>query len=291
MTTAIIDIGTNTVLLLIANKNADGSYEVLHDEAQIARLGEGIHNNPAFLDEAMQRAFKILSDYKKIIKPYNCEKVLAFGTAACRQASNAHSFVDKVSSELGIQIEIISGEKEAEIINKAATQDFPTIENKLVLDIGGGSTEFITDSQSVSLPFGSVKLTEKFLHSDPPTKSEIEKLKSYVLAEIKKLNLECKNLIATAGTPTTLSALSKNLQEYDSNIVHGSTLTLNEIMEVTNKLQSLPLKERSKLPCLPAKRADVIIAGSYILSVIVNHLNLESIYVSDHGLRYGALYS
>lgn len=295
---AILDIGTNTALLLIAEIFPDKTYRVLHDECEVVRLGEGIHHEPRFLSAAMQRTKDLLLRYRATIDRFACEKILAVGTASFRRANNAAAFCAEVKQDTGIEIEIISGEKEARLIYLAARGDFADLETPLlVLDIGGGSTEFILENRTGgisenSLNFGVVKLTERFLPSDPPTGDQVKSLTKFVREEISSLSCakeRPRHMIATAGTPTTLCALSLNLMSYDASRVHGERLSLEQIENLTAKLSQMTLQERIKLPCLPEKRADVILAGAHILLCVMQHFGLKELVVSDHGLRYGVL--
>lgn len=149
-----------------------------------------------------------------------------------------------------------------------------------------------------SSAFGSVTLTDQFIHTDPPSQSDLAALREHILEQLNQIEDQRRktkderrlNLIATAGTPTTLYALNKGLKEYVSKLVHGNQMTKQELTQVMNKLESLSFKERSQLPCLPPKRADVIIAGSNILKTVMDYFNLEDFWVSDRGLRFGILY-
>lgn len=304
MKTAIIDIGTNTTLLLIAEIGSDQSYKILHDECRITRLGEGLNkpdSTPHFLPEPLERCLNALRDYKKILGKFQCADCHVVGTAAFRQAKNADDFVKRVKKELDLNVKIICGEEEAQLIHLACVQDFPHIEKPiLVIDIGGGSTEFILDDckniREISLPFGVVKLTEQFLFSDPPTENEMKNLKKFLKKEINQnvrplISAQKPSVIATAGTPTTLKALALNLNKYDATQVHGKSLTRSEVEKIFLELKNLPFAKRAQLPCLPEKRADVILAGTAILITILDELQLEKFWVSDRGLRFGILYS
>lgn len=304
MKLAIIDIGTNTVILLIAEIHADHSYHILHDEACITRLGEGIHQNPAFLESGMERTFAALRNFKTTIDHHDCDSVIAVGTAAFRNAKNAAVFITRLQNELQIPVKVISGEKEADLIFQATTVDFKNLPRPLwVVDIGGGSTELIGDDgekiDAVSLPFGSVKLTERFIRSDPPTENEIQNLQRFLRDELKNNFIgwtrgptpttNSINLIATAGTATTLCALAQNLVKYDPAKVHGAQMDKKSLFDLRNRLQNISFKERSVLPCLEPLRADVIVAGAHILSEVVEYFGVEKFWVSDRGLRYGIL--
>lgn len=304
MKIAIIDIGTNTTLLLVAEVSGDSSFKILHDECRITRLGEGLNSpnltNPQFLPQPMKRCLNALRDYKKTLEKFHCDDCHVVGTAAFRQANNANDFVERVKNELGLTIKIISGEEEAQLIHLACSRDFPNIEKPiLVLDIGGGSTEFIFDDgkniREISLPFGVVKLTEQFLFSDPPTENEMKNLEDFLKKEIAQkvkplISTQKPSVIATAGTPTALKALALHLDKYDASQVHGKSLTRSEVEKIFVKLKNLPFAKRAQLPCLPEKRADVILAGTAILMTVLDGLQLEKFWVSDRGLRFGILY-
>ena len=295
---AILDLGTNTILLLIAEVLPNGHYQVLSEDGEVVRLGEGIHHEPCFLPQAMERAYACLERYKKQIEYFQCQRVIAVGTAGFRRAENSGEFQQRVKDGLGIDIEIISGEREAQLIYQAAREDFPDLKAPLlVLDIGGGSTEFIFEDEmgqvhENSLPFGVVRLTERFLVSDPPAADQLAALDKFVLEELKKLPRivgQVANLVATAGTPTTLCALAQDMTSYDPRRVQGARLSRARIVELTRHLASLPPDERSRIPCLPSRRADVIVAGADILLCVMSHFGLDELVVSDHGLRFGVL--
>lgn len=293
---AVIDIGTNTVILLVAEVRDDHSYRVMHDEARVVRLGEGIHQNPFFLPEAMERAFAALSDFKKKADSFGCGRVIAVGTAGCRNARNAEEWIARVNNELGFQIEVIDGEREAELVFRAAKADFADLPLPLlILDIGGGSTEFIIEETgkprfSVSLPFGSVKLTENFLKGDPPAPEELAALEAYVDERLVTLpRILPPSLVATAGTATTIAALVQELISYDPEKVHGSVVTRAQLGRLSADLEGMPFSDRKKLPCLEPKRADVIVAGARILNAVCGRFGVTEFRVSDRGLRYGIL--
>ncbi|HLD45559.1 MAG TPA: hypothetical protein VJC18_08990, partial [bacterium] len=285
----------------------------------LVRLGEKIHENGFFLPEAMNRALAVLLDFKSLIKKHNCRKVRVVATAGCRGAVNAPAFIQDVRQQTGLSIEIISGEEEASLTHLACKTDFAHLGLPLmVLDIGGGSTEIILDDGKQvikkSFPFGVVTLTEKFFHHDPPENNEIERCREYIkdnfwkflpdlgpwtpaLSDLSRLlSREAEgldfglNLVAPAGTPTTLCAISKNLLEYDSSQVHGTQMAKTEVVKITKKLEALSFNERCLIPCLPPKRADVIIAGGHILDVVMGFFGLTHFTVSDQGLAFGIIY-
>lgn len=297
MRTAFLDLGTNTFILLIVEVHADGSHTVLHDEMRVVRLGEGIHKNAFFLAEAMDRAYLALEEFKDKIAVFGCENIVAVGTAGFRNAANAGVFIKRVREGLGLEVQIISGEKEAELIHLAALADFRGLPlPRVVLDIGGGSTEFIIEEEglpvrAMSLSFGSVKLTENFIVTDPPTPKELDSLRAFLKSQLTMLPCVTGEvtLIATAGTATTLAALAQNLKAYDATKVHASILDVCRLQELSEELATMPLAARQKWPCLEPRRADIIIAGTEILKAVTKHFGVSQITVSDRGLRYGLL--
>lgn len=300
--TAIIDIGTNTIILLIADVSAKKEIRVLHDEARVVRLGEGINQNTGFLPVAMDRAFAVLSDFSQIIQKNNCDAVHVVGTAGFRRAGNANEFIARVKKHLHLDVVVISGEREADLVFLSVHQD-PLFKNSpqpfAVLDIGGGSTELIMDDVSshhvVSLPFGSVVLTERFLPSDPPTAAELKQLDDFIRSQLITNSEFTKvsgliNLVATAGTATTIAALVQNLKNYDAKKVHGSVVRVAALKSLAERLQSMNTATRQALPCLEPKRADVIVAGAHILINVCDFFKITQFSVSDRGLRYGVLF-
>lgn len=299
MIKSFIDIGTNTALLLVARVHEDGGFDVLSEKSKIVRLGEGIDQTSEFSEAAMARTLEALREFQQELQSLGSESLRVVGTAGFRRASNAEAFVQKVQDELGFTIQIISGEREADLIALATQKDFEHVPQPyLVLDIGGGSTEFILqqdgkDRELVSLNFGVVRLTERFLKSDPLDGDEAHVLRQWTRKQLASLKFSAKPqaLVATAGTPTTTSALIQKLETYDSQKVHGSQFTRDQLKELIARLATLTLEERAQIPCLPAKRADVILAGLLILDEVMAHFNFSSSWVSDRGLRYGLLHS
>ncbi len=304
---AIIDLGTNTLILLVVSVQPDFTFTLLHDEACVVRLGEGINKNKKFLPAAMDRAFSALAHFKTVIDQQTCKRVIAIGTAGFRNATNAPEFIERVKNELQIPITVISGEHEAELIYAATKRDFQNLTPpQLTVDIGGGSTEFIFDDGKTfaakSIPFGSVKLTEQFLTNDPPTSEEIQRLDNHIFEHLKKMTQELSTtpsaqsgtkptIIATAGTATTLAAMHQHLNIYDPKKVHQSQLSQLELKKIAALLAAMPIRERQQLPGLTPLRADVIVAGARLLLAIATYFDTETLWISDRGLRYGILYN
>ena len=309
MNNAVIDIGTNTVILLVAASSGKKKIRVLRDRAVITRLGRGLTENHFLLSDAMQRTKKVLSDFRKECEGLKVKKIVAVGTAACRIAANTQVFADTVKAELGFKIEILSPEQEAENTFLAAWKDFGSAKTKLiVVDIGGGSTEVVTGPVSrlktapqtvMSLPLGTVRLTEEYVHSDPIDEDQFQRLKVTIRQGVrdelddfypKDFNPADYTIVATAGTATTLATLDKKLKVYRPEKVHGSILKKGRLQEMIDQLAPLPVKERQKLPGMEPLRADVILAGAILLNEILDFFGKSEVVISDRGLRYGVFY-
>ncbi len=301
---AIIDLGTNTALLLIAEWHEKSGWFVLEDASSIVRLGEGLHTHQRFAPQALERCFLTFSDFQKKCLQYNIpdSSVFVVGTAACRMSQNTKELQKEIQDRFSWTLQVISGETEADLIFSAMTHDFKNANQPLcVLDIGGGSTELICDTDNklwrVSLPFGVVTLTERFINQDPPTEQSLlmletfvsEALSNQVLPYLDRTLLKEARFVATAGTPTTMSAVWQKLLTYDPQKVHGSLLSYETVSELTSQFCSVGLEERKRIPCLPEKRADLIIAGGIILKTVMSVLGLKQMIVSDKGLRHGIL--
>jgi exopolyphosphatase/guanosine-5'-triphosphate,3'-diphosphate pyrophosphatase len=299
---AFVDIGTNTILCLIAELKRDGTFDVLDDLAEITRLGQGVHQNRTINPEGEERSFKVLERYLERCKGLNVEEIIAVGTSALRDARNSAAVCARFKEQLGLDVRVISGDEEAAYSFLAVQRGLPLKQQELlVVDVGGGSTEFIRGneagvSQAVSINIGSVRLTEQFLHSDPVQEEECEKMMAAVeraLAQLPRPWLKdgsILTLIGIAGTCTTLAAVEKKLTNYSHGEVHGGLLTLDEVRRQIELFQSKPIEERNAIPGLEPKRADVILAGACLIEKIMTLFHSERIIVSDHGVRYGLLH-
>ncbi len=298
---ASIDIGTNSTLLLIASYGGN-KIQPLENYAEITRLGQHVNETGRLSDEAMKRTFKVLKKYKEHCDTYHVQNVSIGGTSAMREAANGADFINKVHQELNWDIRILTGETEAELTFLSTQLEFPEYDsNFLVVDIGGGSTEFIYgDKQQIhfmkSIDFGTVRYTEKFIRSDPPENREIQQMRNEVgdklQNELHQLDFDAENtiLIGVAGTITTLLAVEKELREYKPEEVHKAELSRDQINHLLDKFCSVPHNEREKFPGLNPKRADIIIAGNIIIQEMMHHFEFDSLLVSDRGVRYGLMY-
>lgn len=286
MKIAAIDIGTHSVLLLIAEKHSDGTIIPLIEEATLTRIGEGMGSTSVFLPAGMQRTLDVLKKYKTICDKHGVEKIVAVGTAAFRKATNAKDFVAHVEKECGIVIKIIPGEREAELTWKAASTDFG--KDIVVVDIGGGSTEIISTGSAISIPIGSVLLTEKYGQDYDKLCNAIDDKLPFIGHQTS--DIEHRALVATAGTATTLGAIKNKMKVYQHAEIHGSKISLEEIKTIIADLKSKTVEERKKIPGLEPGRADVILAGSLLLQKITHHFGIEEITISDRGVRWGLIY-
>jgi exopolyphosphatase/guanosine-5'-triphosphate,3'-diphosphate pyrophosphatase len=299
---AFIDIGTNTILCLIAELRDGGRFRVLDDLAEITRLGQGVDRTGLISHEGEQRTSAVLRGYLESCKTLGVGEVIAVGTSALRDARNSLDVRQRWRLELGLDVRVIGGDDEAAYSFLAAQRGLPlTGEELLVIDIGGGSTEFIRGNDSgvtdaLSLNLGSVRLTERFLRSDPVRAEEVADLTSAIDSELAALAKHWRHVavastwVGTAGTFTTMAAVEKQLTRYSHSVVHGSHLTHVEIQRQVQLYRGKTLAERKTIPGLEPKRADVILAGACLIDRMMTLFAARQLIVSDQGVRYGLLY-
>jgi exopolyphosphatase/guanosine-5'-triphosphate,3'-diphosphate pyrophosphatase len=297
-----IDVGTNTILCLIAELKSDGSFDVLDDLATITRLGQGVERTGAIGPEGERRSHNTLWRYLERCQSLKVQEVQAVGTSALRDARNSAEVRARFKEQLGLDVRVISGDEEARYSFLAVQKGLPLNQRELlVIDVGGGSTEFIRGnqagvSQAISIDIGSVRLTEKFLPSDPVRQEEYGKMMVGIETELASLpqqwlkDSSILTLVGIAGTFTTLSAVEKKLVCYAHGEVHGSPLTLSEVRRQVALFESQTIAERKAIPGLEPNRADVIFAGACLIERIMTSFHSERVIVSDHGVRYGLLH-
>jgi len=297
MIVASIDIGTNTVLLLIAEVKNSGELTPILNKYRMPRIGKGIDATGLINSEKLNLLYTVLKEYDSLIKFYNCEKVIVTGTNALRIASNASEVLKTIKNLFKYKIDIISGEEEAEYAYLGATSNLLDKSAVLVIDIGGGSTEIILGEKSEikfksSIRIGSVSATEKFLKHSPPQIEEIKILKDeiiFLLKELSSLN-SYSNVIATAGTATTLSCMKLGLRDFVEDKVEMSSITIEELNEIIKKLGKLKPSEILEIygPIMKG-REDIILAGAIILFETMIFFGIKNLKVSSWGIRYGAI--
>ncbi len=298
MIIASIDIGTNTVLLLIAEVNENNNIiNPIKNEYRIPRIGKGLKSGDKFPEENIERLFSVLTEYKKEIDNYNCKIVLANATNAFRMASDSNDIIKEIKNKFNIAVKVIKGDEEAIISFEGIANDYSGNEKIMVIDIGGGSTEIIFGRNKTldfvrSFPAGAVMGTEKYFKNDPPLKSEIDDFKKWTRKVFNELShkLLPKKGIAVAGTPTTLACLKHDLDEFDEEEIEGSILTKEEIIKFAEEFSQLTINEiKEKYKNVVKGREDVILAGTLILADLLEMNNLNEVIVSTKGLRFGAI--
>jgi exopolyphosphatase / guanosine-5'-triphosphate,3'-diphosphate pyrophosphatase len=298
-----IDIGTNTILCLIAELKSDGSFDIVDDLAEITRLGQGVDRAGEISPEGEERSLRVLRHYLERCRRLNVEEIIAVGTSALRDARNSAEVRARFKAQLGFEVRVISGNEEAAYSFLAIQKGLALAgQELLVVDVGGGSTEFIRGnaagiSQAVSINIGTVRLTEQFLHSDPVRKEECENMIRVIEKELARLpdpwlrdGGAALTLVGIAGTFTTLSAVERKLLRYSHAEIHGSRLTLSEVHRQVALFQGKTIEQRKAIPGLEPKRADVMLAGATLIERIMTAFHSERVIVSDQGVRYGLLH-
>jgi Exopolyphosphatase len=296
MKIASIDIGTNTVILLIAEIKNNHIIS-LKNEYRVPRIGKGLEHSRNISAEKITLLIQILSEYNDIIKSYNCELVLAIGTNAFRISSNASEIIKLIKDKFGIEINIVTSLKEAEYSFLGAVSDYYNDNNdNLIIDIGGGSTELIAGKMNEikyinSFQTGVVSGTEQFFRHDPPLLFEISNYDNFLSSTFVNIDIS-KNVraIAIAGTPTTLACIQKGLKVYNEDEVEGSILTQCDVFRLKEELYNLSSTQiKKKYSQVVSGREDVLLAGTIILHKLMKLLNLKELLVSTKGIRYGVI--
>ncbi|HEU4738159.1 MAG TPA: Ppx/GppA phosphatase family protein [Solirubrobacterales bacterium] len=291
---AVIDIGTNSTRLLVADV-AGGRVSPLDRRSTVTRLGRGVDLSGHLSAEAIEDVCAAIGDYVGILEELGAETVDAIATSAVRDADNGSAFIAELRERFALSARVLDGEEEARSTYLGATSEaLPTVPT-LVVDIGGGSTELIVGTGSEvsfhdSLQAGVVRHTERCFNGDPPTPEEMESLAADVRGLIEAslgAGIEASQGIAVAGTPTSLAAVEMELGPYDPTRVHGHVLALPSIQRMLSQLASVPLAERVEIAGLHPDRAPTIVAGVVILIETMRAFGLEEIAVSEHDILYG----
>lgn len=302
MRTAVVDIGTNSTRLLVADVDqATGAVQELHRESQVTRLGDKVDAGGRLSDEAIARVDSTLTAYRATIDRYACEANMAVLTSAVRDASNGARFTDHVRSRFGLDAKVLSGDEEAQLTFLGAMSDRPvSAEPTVVIDIGGGSTEFIVGSDHeasfhVSVQAGVLRMTERHIHTDPPSPHELQALasdtRSIFLAGLPSEQRQAvKRAIAVAGTATSAASIDQALDPYDPARVHGYALLRATVELLIARLADLTEAQRREVIGLHPDRAPTIVAGVILLEEAMKAFDLDQVEVSEHDiLRGGSL--
>lgn len=292
MNRAVIDIGTNTLLLLIV----DANQRRVVDLCRFGRLGKGLDASGSLAEESVTKSLEICREYRRVMDEHRVVVPRVIATQALREAKNAATFVAPAEEILRAKLEIIAGEREADLAFLSVARTFPELAGEafVVVDVGGGSTEFITTDgtrvvSAVSIPIGAVRLTERHLKSDPPTREELAALEADIDARLPPLPSGVP-IIGTAGTATTLAAFAMQLRPYDPDQVTGFRLTPEDVEDLYGRLARATVAQRKEMTGIEPQRADVIAGGAAIYSRIMKRSNAPVFITCDRGIRWGLVY-
>lgn len=299
---AVIDVGTNTVLLTVAERRGATFHPVV-ERAEITRLGRGVDRTGRLDPAAIAETVAVIARYAAEARSLGAERIAAVATSAARDAGNGSEFFEASRAAAGLAPEIIPGAEEARLVHLSAWGDFGVPGKALcVLDVGGGSSEVTwgtgprPDGRR-SFQMGAVRLTERAGPGDPPSAADLRRMEEMArgaLAEVADIRasgaLAGARLVAVAGTVTTLAAVAQALPAYDALRVHGSTLPRPELARLVARLAAMPAADRARLPGMEPKRADVIVAGGILVATALELGGFEELTVSDRGVRWGLLH-
>ena len=300
MRLAAIDIGTNSAKMTVADVSDDGTLSVVAEQSDVTRLGEGVDAAKRLNETAMTRTLDAIARFAEGARQLGAEAVLGAGTSALRDAANGPDFIAQAKARAEVDIQIITGDREAQLayaaVRSDATLHIPADALLLVFDIGGGSTELILgDAGGVgrhkSLDIGAVRLTERFLHSDPPTIYELDQAAQYARAAFDTFPPpDTPPLVAgIGGTAVNIAAVTQGQAQPDPDALHGASLAHAAVAAALDRFAHLPLAQRREIPGLEPKRADVIVAGALILDCLLAYFHADRFTLSARGLRYGLL--
>ncbi|MBV8450728.1 MAG: Ppx/GppA family phosphatase [Deltaproteobacteria bacterium] len=299
MKLAAFDVGSNTVLMLVVECGAVEKPRVLADLSRITRLGRGVDASGRLNPESAVRTLDTIAEFADKARAMAADKIVGVATAALRDASDGVDFLARVKQRTGITLEIISGQTEAQLSYLSTRKGLrlSPADKLLIVDIGGGSTELIRAEpdhalEVVSLQIGSVRLTERIIHHDPPPASEAEILRAAIDKALCQLGWHYRpdKMVGIAGTVTTLCAIALGLERYSPESVHGYRLGAGEISRLIELLGSMPLEQRKQLPGMEPGRADVLFAGAEILERVMAYFGCRDVIVSDQGVRWGLMW-
>ena len=294
-----IDIGSNTVRLLIMEADSASHFTEVYSERAICRLGEGIHSEKRLLPHRIDLTLEVLKNFGDKCREYGDIPIRVVATSAVREAANQDEFVRLTRERAGVDVQVISWEEEARLTAEGVFWQLPPSGKTLIFDIGGGSTEYIFThgkqvQASAGTSLGVVRLTEQFITRHPVVETEMEHLTNHVHNELQQVRTRLGNphpeaLIGTAGTVTTLAAIDQNIFPYDPKKIHGLILPLENIKRLFEDLKSKSLEERLALPALERGREDLIIAGTLLVLETMKVFDCSQLTVSEYSLREGIL--
>lgn len=296
---AVVDIGSNSTRLLIAH--LDGAHvDELVRLSNVTRLGAGVDRDGRLRDDAMERVFTTLDDYRREIEEHDCRSAVAVLTSAVRDSANGRQFAEQIQKRYDLEPHVLSGDEEARLTFLGATseRDPDDVEPTLVFDIGGGSTEMVIGAGTevafhVSTQAGVVRQTERHLHDDPPSEEQRREL----VCDVRRILADAvpterrrsvQRGIGVAGTATSLAAIAQDLEPYDPQRVHGYAISVAECERILERLAALPVSERREVAGLHPDRAPTIVAGALIFAEVARLYGLDEVEVSEHDILRGA---
>ncbi len=296
MRVAAIDCGTNSVRLLVTDFDGGEQHDV-ERRMRIVRLGQDVDRTGRLAPDALERARSVFVDYAAAIEQLGAERTRLVATSATRDASNRDEFAALVRQTIGVEPEVVTGLEEAQLSFTGAASVMADSRDVLVVDIGGGSTEFVRsrpghELQSISIDMGAVRMTERHLRTDPPSAQELGAMGADIARGLDDAGRAVElagatSVIAVAGTATTLAAIDLGLTEYDSTRIHGSVLRAASVRAITDRLQHLHRAGRSAIGVIHPGRIDVIIAGATILAAVAGRTGAEQIVISERDILDG----
>ena len=299
MRIAVVDIGTNSTRLLVADVVGGSVAEELARESTVTRLGQGVDATNRLADEAMERVFAVLTTYRAQIDELGAERTMAVLTSAVRDSTNGDAFRAQVRERFDLDARVLEGTEEAELTFLGATSERPADDDAIVvIDIGGGSTEFVIGHGGrvdfhASLQAGVVRMTERHLHHDPPTAAELASLTEDVRQTLtaglpEEVRDRARHVVAVAGTATMAAAMDLELEPYDPKRVHGHTVTRDTLTRLTEDLAGKTDAERKQTKGLHPDRSPTIVAGMALLRESIAAFGLDAAEVSEHDILRGA---
>jgi len=299
---ATIDVGSNTVLLLVAERRTDGTFVPVVERAEITRLGRGVDRTGRLDAKAIADTVAVIARYAAEARALEAAGIACVATSAARDAANSSAFFDAARAQAGLVPEVVSGDEEARLVWTSAWRDFGSPGRSLaVLDVGGGSTELVVGDGPLprareSAQLGAVRLTERVVTADPIPPAELAALRAAAREGARVLPVAAvgdparATMVGVAGTVTTLAAVERGLRVYDAGVVHGASLSRDRLEALFARLGAMTTAERAAVPGMEPKRADVIVAGCAIVLEAMAAAGFDRLTVSDRGVRWGLLH-
>ncbi len=296
MRIGVIDLGSYSVRLSVADVEGE-KIKIVREKGYLTSLIEGLEGNGILRSDRVKETLEVLEKFRDEAEGLGCERVEVIGTEALRRAKNSSDFIEEVKRRTGLEVKVITPEKEGRLAFIAVAYSLKPKGKFLVVDQGGGSTEFvfgegIKAERVVSVPMGIVSLTERFIKKDPPTDEELRRLREFVKGEVERIVEDVDAIVGLGGTITTVCALEMGILPYDPDYVHGREISLSAIEKWLGILAKIPYRERSKrFKQVEARRAKVIVSGIAMYAEILKVIGKDRLTVSDWGLKHGVLVS